>query len=108
MREINIIIFILCILFFIIFLYILFTNNNKLIKIIVTKERIESEDEKKYTNILKNKLLKKEICDGNHSKKIKYDLCKECKRQNKCYDPNEGICSSCTNNYSCEKLYGCN
>jgi len=104
MKIIAILIFFLCILFFVIFIYVLFKNNNKLIKIRVIKDPIE--DEQKYISIMKNNLFKKEKCDEYHSKKIKYDLCKECNKENRCYDPIEGTCTGCTNNYTCEQLYG--
>jgi hypothetical protein len=115
MKGINIFLFILCILFLIIFLSIIFLNNNKLIKIRVTKDPIDSEEENNYINIIKNKYLnndcnkvcKKEICNEYHSQKIKYDLCKECNKENKCYNQYEGICVPCKNNYTCEQLFGC-
>ena len=37
---------------------------------------------------------------------INYDLCKECKKENKCYDSNIELCIPCKNNETCEKIYG--
>ena len=113
----KILLIILPVLFFIVFFYVLITNNNKLIKIRVIKEPIEeSIDNNINYDYLKNKYLiktckdmcKNNFCDEYQSQVIKYDLCKECKKENKCYDSSSGKCISCKNNYSCEKLYGSN
>jgi hypothetical protein len=53
-------------------------------------------------------MCKKELCDDYLVQKIKYDLCKECKKEFKCYDPNEGVCKFCLDFRSCDSLYGCN
>jgi len=106
MNDSNIILIILAIIFFTIFFYVLFTNNNKLIEFRVTKDPIIEETKriiKKCTDICKN-----DFCDEYHSQVIKYDLCKECKKENKCYDSLDGICIPCKNNYTCEQLFGCN
>ncbi len=55
-----------------------------------------------------NQVCKRKLCDNYHVQNIKYDLCKECKKEGKCYDPNEGICKFCLDFRSCETLYGCN
>jgi hypothetical protein len=114
MKKYIIILF--SILFFIVFFYYLFSLKNDLIKFRVTKDNIskKKEDSIDY-NSLKNKyvfkkcddICKKEFCDEYHSQKIKYDLCKQCSKEGKCYDENEGLCISCTNNYTCEQLFGC-
>ena len=117
MNNIKILLIILAILFFIIFFYILFTNNNKLVKFRVIKDPIENSNETIGVNYdyLKNKYLikqckdmcKNNFCNEYQTQVIKYDLCKECKKENKCYDYLEGICVPCKNNYTCEQLYGC-
>jgi hypothetical protein len=116
-RNINILLIILALIFFIIFFYILITNNNKLVKFRVIKDYIENSNDKVDINYndIKNKYLiktckdmcKNKFCDEYQSQLIKYDLCKECKKENKCYDHLEGICVPCKNNYTCEQLYGC-
>jgi len=110
----SILLIIFCILFFIIFFYVLFTNNNKLIKYRVTKDPILDETginynniKKKYSQIKCTDMCDKKFCNEYQTQLIKYDLCKECKKENKCYDPYEGDCLPCKNNYSCEQLYGC-
>ncbi len=116
MRIYTLILIFLSLLFFIIFFYVIITNNNKLIKFISTEEQIYDPLNIIYSNKLpfnpyvnqKNNMCKKEFCDEYHSQKIKYDLCKECKKENKCYDASSGLCVSCKNNYSCEQMYGCN
>ena len=54
-----------------------------------------------------NQMCKKDFCDDYQKQVIKYDLCKECKKENKCYDQYEGICIPCKDNYTCEQLFGC-
>jgi len=90
----SILLIIFCILFFIIFFYVLFTNNNKLIKYRVTKDPILDETginynniKKKYSQIKCTDMCDKKFCNEYQTQLIKYDLCKECKKENKCYDP---------------------
>lgn len=107
-----ILISILMILFFIIFFYYLFMQKNELIQFKVIKEPIESN---KRINLFKDKykikncndICNEEMCDEYQSQLIKYDLCKECKKENKCYDPFHGKCVRCTNYNTCEELFGC-
>jgi hypothetical protein len=122
MKKINIflIVFliILSLIVFILFFYVLITNNNKLIKFRVIKEPINEHikyNTVNYDNIKNKYLIKKcqdicknDLCDEYQTQAIKYDLCKECKKENKCYDYLEGICVPCKNKYTCEELYGCN
>jgi hypothetical protein len=107
-------IILLFIIFFGIFMYSLIKINNKLVSYRVIKTPIDKKNELDYEKIKNkykitecNKLCKNEICNEYHVQKIKYDLCKECKKENKCYDPYTGNCKSCTYNSSCEELYGC-
>lgn len=117
MNIISIVLIGLSILFIILFFYFLLTINNDLIKFRVTKTPIPQVNkgllnynqlENKYKFTACNQMCKQEFCDEYHTQAIKYDLCTECKKENKCYDPEEGICVDCKNNYSCEQLYGCN
>jgi hypothetical protein len=113
----TIILIILSLLFFIIFFYVLFTNKNKLVKFRVIKDPIENINEESIINYdeIKNRYLiktckdicKNKFCDEYQAQAIKYDLCKECQKKNKCYDYLEGKCVPCKNNYTCEQLYGC-
>ena len=101
-----------------IFFYVIFTNNNKLVEFRVIKIPIDNSEEESIINYdeLKNKYLitkckdvcKNNFCDEYQKQMIKYDLCKECNKYNKCYDDSMGKCVSCKNNYTCEQLYGCN
>ncbi len=54
-----------------------------------------------------NQYCNDNICNDYQNQKIKYDLCNECKKEGKCYDPNEGICKFCLDFRTCETLYGC-
>jgi len=110
MNDIKIILIILAIIFFIIFFFVLFTNNNKLIKFRVIKDPIIEETYEETKRIIKTckDICNNDFCDEYHSQVIKYDLCKECKKENKCYDSLDGICVPCKNNYTCEQLFGCN
>jgi len=111
-----ILIIILLILFFIIFTYALIYNNHNLIKFRVIKVPIKSvtDSEVDYDK-LKNKytfkkctdMCNENVCDDYQIQMIKYDLCKECKKEKKCYDQYKGICTDCNNNYTCEQLFGC-
>jgi hypothetical protein len=107
-----ILIIIFTILFFVIFFDYLFNEDSRIIKYRITKEPVpDLEDYIRIQNSFKkNKcedVCKKEFCSEYHSQRIKYDLCKECKKEFKCYDPYKGICVPCFNFNSCESLYGC-
>lgn len=112
----NVLLVIFSILFFVIFFYFISTIDNKLIKYRVIKTPYESEEyEKVNYEELSDKykfkkckdMCKSEFCCEYDTQKIKFDLCKECKKENKCYDPLEGICVKCKDNYTCEQLFGC-
>ena len=111
--SINIIIISLVILFFSIFFYYLFTGGNKIVqyrveKIPIEHERIDYEKTKhKYDFKECNDMCNKDFCNEYQKQRIKYDLCKECRKENKCYDSSEGICVPCKKLMSCESLYGC-
>ena len=86
--------------------YKLFIQEEKTEKLEKIK-KIEKIENNKYTY---NNCLKKcstDFCNEYHVQKIKYNLCKECKKDNKCYDQYKGICVDCRNKYTCEELYGC-
>lgn len=111
-RIYNIIIFILVIIFFILFLYYIFNTKNQLIQFRVTKTPyINKTKDHLQNNKFKfnncTDMCNKNFCDEYHSQMIKYDLCKECKKENKCYDSSKQSCVECKNNESCEYLYGC-
>jgi len=113
-----IIVIILVVVFFIVFLYALVYNNNNFIKFRVIKNPIDKiPDSEIDYNKLKNKYTFKKcsdmcdeesICNDYQVQMIKYDLCKECKKEKKCYDQYKGICVECNNKYTCEQLFGCN
>jgi hypothetical protein len=112
MNSYSIIIIILIIFFFIIFFSLLYINQNKIIGYRVIKEDIKKninynqlKDKYKITEC--NKMCKPELCDDYLNQKIKYDLCKECKKKMMCYDENNG-CVPCIDFRSCNDLYGCN
>lgn len=113
MNPYKIILILLIIIFFILFFYALINYNNNLIKFRVSKTFIEEEDvnynniKNKYVIKSCDKMCAQEFCDEYQTQKIKYDLCKSCKKEGQCYDQYNGICVPCTNNYSCEQLYGC-
>ena len=101
-----------CILFFVVFFYFLFNEKNKLIKFIVIKDPIEDESNlyntmNKYKTTKCENLCSPELCNDYLIQKIKYDLCKECKKEGKCYNQYKGICESCKNYNTCEELFGC-
>lgn len=111
-----IIIILLVITFFVILMYALIQNNNNINKFRVIKVPIEKKPDSEIDyNKLKNKytfkkcndMCDKDICDDYQIQMIKYNLCKECKKENKCYDPYKGICVNCNNNSTCEQLFGC-
>lgn len=101
--------------FFIIFFYFLVMSKNKIIEYKVIKDPIIIKKNNLNYNLLKDKyeikkcdqICKKEFCCEYETQMIKYDLCKECGKENKCYDDLKGICIPCKNNYTCEQLYGC-
>jgi len=114
-RKILLIIF--SIIFLLILLYFIFTITNRLKGFRLIKDYIQPVNTKKVDyEMLKNKykindcnkMCKNQFCDEYHTQMIKYDLCKECKKEAKCYDPNEGVCKFCIDFRSCESLYGCN
>jgi hypothetical protein len=111
MREPNLFVFILVIIFIIAFFFAFnYTQSNKLIKYQVYKTPMdidmeESVKEKKIIDC--NKVCKQEVCDEYTKQRIKYDMCKECAKEMKCYDPNKGKCVFCFNFQSCENMYGC-
>jgi hypothetical protein len=114
-RKILLIIF--SIIFLLILLYFIFTITNRLKGFRLIKDYIQPVNTKKVDyEMLKNKykindcnkMCKNQFCDEYHTQMIKYDLCKECKKENMCYDNNKGICVKCKDNYTCEQLYGCN
>jgi len=114
MKSYNIIVFILIFIFFIMFFILLYFSQNKIIKYRVTKEPIDKNiniiDTDKIKNIYKitecGQICKPELCDDYLNQKIKYDLCKECKKKMMCYDEGNG-CIPCINFESCENKYGC-
>lgn len=59
----------------------------------------KSVDCKEYCN--------QELCDSFQTQQIYYDLCKECAKKGKCYDPYKEDCIYCKNRMSCEKMFGC-
>ena len=113
MNHYKIILIFLIIFFFILFFYALINANNNLIKFRVSKTFIEEESvdynkiKNKYVIKSCDKMCAQEFCDEYQIQKIKYDLCKSCKKEGQCYDQYNGICIPCKNNYSCEQLYGC-
>lgn len=109
----NIFLILLIIIFLIIFLYFLINSNNKLIKFRVSKTYIEQENidynktKNKYEIKTCDEMCKQSFCNEYQNQKIKYDLCRTCKKEGKCYDTYKGICVPCKNNFSCEQLFGC-
>ena len=113
-KIINIIIFILVIIFFYLFFYYIFTTKNQLIQFKITKipnysNSNENNDKLnvKYEFNSCKQMCNKNFCDEYHTQMIKYDLCKECKKENKCYDALQESCVTCNNNETCESMYGC-
>ena len=120
MNGTIILLIIFIIFFFIILFYFLIKSKNNIIGYKVIEDPIFSksqltEEDLDYYNSLKNKykitkcnqMCSKKFCCEYQTQMIKYDLCKECKKENKCYDDLKGLCVPCTNNYNCEELYGC-
>ena len=117
----NILLLILIFLFILLFIVFLIYSFNKIIKFRVIKDYIipieeSTEEDLLYYNNLKHKydiksckqICKQEICTDFENQKIQYDLCKECNKENKCYDPDQGTCITCKNYYTCEQVFGCN
>jgi hypothetical protein len=115
----SITLLILFILFFLIFFSILIyiTNNSKIVEYKVIKTPIEKYNKEIINyNEIKNKykidkcteMCSPEICNEYQIQQIKYDLCKECSKEFKCYNPIKGTCEFCLNFNSCDSLYGCN
>lgn len=108
----SILILLFSIIFFSLFFYYLFNQKNELIKYRVTKDPIYVDQKydkikNKYKPIKCEDKCTQRFCDEYEAQLIKYDLCKECKREFKCYDPYHGKCVPCTNYNTCEELYGC-
>jgi hypothetical protein len=116
-KIINIIIFILVIIFFYLFFYYILTTKNQLIQFKITKipnysntnSNSDNNDKLnfKYEFNSCKQMCNKNFCDEYHTQMIKYDLCKECKKENKCYDALQESCVTCNNNETCESMYGC-
>jgi hypothetical protein len=112
---ILILFFIFIILFFFSLIYLvkgITISQYKVIKVPYSNLEEETINYKKLQHKYDTKkctdLCNKELCDDYLVQKIKYDLCKECKKEFKCYDPNEGVCKFCLDYRSCDTLYGCN
>lgn len=114
MKLINIFIVFFIILFFVIFLLSFQFTNNQLIKYRVSKEILPQKElnyaaiKNKYVIKKCGQMCKQEVCNDYHNQLIRFDLCKDCAKQYKCYDPNLGICTKCSDNLSCEQKFGCN
>jgi hypothetical protein len=91
-------------------------KGSNIIEYRLIKVPIDNLEETINYNELKHKydikhcsqVCKKELCDDYLAQTIKYDLCKECKKEGKCYNPNKGICEFCLDFRSCDTIYGCN
>ena len=116
-RQIITIVFIVVVVvFFILFIYFLMTMSNNLVGFRVIKDYGPlnkdgipnfNELKDKYKLDKCEKVCKQEFCSEYQIQRIKYDLCKDCKSQGKCYDQYKGICVPCENTYTCEELFGC-
>jgi len=117
-KKIFIIIF--SIFFIGVFIYFIMTVSNKLIGFRVikdyeslNKDGIPNFNELKNKYVINpeidkcNKSCKQEFCSEYQIQQLKYDLCKECNKDGKCYDEYKGICGPCENTYTCEQLFGC-
>ena len=113
-KKIFIIIF--TIFFLGLFIYFIMTVSNKLIGFRVIKDYeslnkngIPNFDElkNKYAIDKCNEQCKQEFCSEYQIQQLRYDLCKECKKDGKCYNEYKGICVPCENTYTCEQLFGC-
>ena len=112
---IILLLFIFIIIFFLSLIYLVKGSNVSEYKVIkipyenIPQETINySELQHKYDIKKCTDMCKKDLCDEYLVQKIKYDLCKECKKEMKCYDPNDGTCKFCLDFRSCNTLYGCN
>jgi hypothetical protein len=105
MESLKILIYLLFFLFIILLLYFIIIANNNISGYKIIKTPFEKKNNNNIKCIQK---CNKEICDNYHSQMINYDLCKECKKENKCLDPYDGTCKKCFNDTSCETIYGCN
>ena len=92
------------------------TSSSKLVGFRVIKDyNLNNKTGISNFNQLKNKynidkcsqVCKQEFCDEYQIQQIKYDLCKNCNKEGKCYDEYKGICIPCENQYTCEQLFGC-
>jgi len=52
-------------------------------------------------------MCKSSVCSSYKSQLEKYNLCKECNKEGKCYDPYVGRCIHCKERKSCEITFGC-
>lgn len=50
---------------------------------------------------------KPRICNMYQQQVKKYNLCKECETDDKCYDPYLRRCMDCRHRETCEKTFGC-
>ena len=109
---IYILFIILIIIFFISLIYLVKASNvvgYTVIKTPISEETVNYDKLKHKYDVHKcTDVCKSELCDDYMVQRIHYDLCKECKKEGKCYDPNEGICKYCLDFRSCDTLYGCN
>lgn len=108
----SIMIILFVIIFFLMFFYYLFNQKSKLIKYRVIKDPIYTDIkydklQNKYNKVKCNDKCTQKFCDEYESQVIKYDLCRECKKEFKCYDPYNKKCMPCKNYNTCEELYGC-
>jgi len=108
MKHPRTLVFILLIIF-VIFLVMYINNNHTTIKnpVISPMEKEMNENLKKRKMIDCKSTCKQEICNDYVKQQIQYDLCKECAKEFKCYDPYKRKCVFCLNFQSCEKMYGC-
>jgi len=112
---ILILLFLLLLIFFLSLNYLVRGSGISGYRVIKTPADMIEEEIINYTK-LKHKYdakqckdrCKSEVCDDYLKQKIKYDLCKECKKEFKCFDPYKGECKFCLDFRSCETLYGCN
>lgn len=124
MNSLKIILILLIILFYILFFYVIIKlyfssriinkikiDNSKIKKTKEIKEEIDKKKLPKINTYTYKDCIKKcshEICNEYEIQKIKYNLCKKCKKKKYCYNEFKGICENCKNKYTCKELYGCN
>lgn len=105
MKHPKTFIFMLLIIFILIFIIYISRSDYK-----ITQTPMDNEMDK---YLKKGKMMdckkscKQEICDEYLKKQLEYDLCKECAKGFKCYDPYKRKCVFCLNPQSCEEMYGC-